>query len=49
LGFNAESTALLKQHPFFTGVNFEQISVKGYDGIKKLVIKRLKEINLPEK
>ena len=38
LGHNLESTQILKQHPFFTGINFDEISKKDYDGNLKPVL-----------
>ena len=37
LGHNLESIALLKQHPFFNGVNFEEISQKKHKAIYELI------------
>ena len=38
LGNNLESTQILKQHPFFTGINFDEISKKDYEGNLKPVL-----------
>jgi serine/threonine protein kinase len=41
LGHNLESLKMMKQHPFFDGINFAEVSSPGYKGIKALVDKIL--------
>lgn len=38
LGHNLESTALLKQHPFFNGIDWQAISDPNYDGNYKVML-----------
>lgn len=37
LGHNLESIKMLKQHPFFNGIKFAEVSTPGFKGIKPLV------------
>lgn len=48
LGHNLESIAILKQHPFFYGIDFEAISKPDYTGIQDLVLDRFKELGVKE-
>jgi serine/threonine protein kinase len=34
LGASLETIAILKQHPFFAGINFEEVSSPTYSGLK---------------
>mmetsp|Transcript_41780 Transcript_41780/g.63803 ORF Transcript_41780/g.63803 Transcript_41780/m.63803 type:complete len:114 (+) Transcript_41780:881-1222(+) len=43
LGHNPESLKLLKTHPFFAGIDFNEISSKKYTGLKPLVEAKMKE------
>ena len=38
LGHDLESVRLMKTHPFFSGIDFDEVSHKKYTGLKKLVI-----------
>uniref|UniRef100_A0A7S3CM07 Uncharacterized protein n=1 Tax=Strombidium rassoulzadegani TaxID=1082188 RepID=A0A7S3CM07_9SPIT len=44
LGCDLKSIELLKQHPFFAGVDFSEVSKSTYTGVKSRVVERLREL-----
>lgn len=48
LGNNLESTQILKQHPFFAGIDFDEISKKDYDGNLKPVLALFDKLGINE-
>ena len=48
LGATLETIAILKQHPFFAGIDFDEVSSAGYTGLKQMVLDRFKELNVHE-
>lgn len=48
LGHDLESTQLLKQHPFFNGIDWNAISQKNYEGNYKPMLQAFQNLNVKE-
>ena len=48
LGHDFQSTQLLKQHPFFNGINWSEISQKNYEGNYKAVLQLFEDLDVKE-
>ena len=43
LGHNLESIEILKQHPFFTGIDWVAISKRNYKGVTELLKQKVED------